>query len=353
MSLFSLKRYFFFLTCAFLLLPMPVFAEQEITVSPPIISDESKSPGILEYDLTLKNGSDSRRDIYVIVRDVVEGGEKKYDDPSELEMTEFLTRWVKIERGVIELGPGEALDIPLKLNIPSNVSPGFYHAAITFARGSNRPQAEKAADDKNEAKLIVNLEIKKHEVEKAQVVKFSSGGSILTGSPVDFTVEIENIGNKDIIPEGEIIIYDKSGKIVDSLNVAEPRKTVSSQKGKNKQKYQVSWEPEKKFGKFKAKLMMYYGQDQKDLNDILTFVLMPLPLLIILGLFIVSLVALFSYLLLRNNITNDITNDGYATPKGDMVEMPFEAKEVEDEPGAGVKPERRSGEYVIDLKSRR
>lgn len=339
----------FFQAAVLFLLVFPCFAHAgvEISATPSIISEKTEKPGILEYDISLENTSDNKQSLYVIVRDVLKKGEKEYKDPSELPMSASLARWIKIERGVIELESGDKRSIPLKINIPSKAEAGVYHAAITFARGSNRPRAEKAAREKNEAKTIVNIEVVEHKIKKAEVSQFSAGGSIIANSSVDFSFKISNIGNKEIAPKGEVVVYDKSGRIVDSLPVPDSGALIGPD---DSRKYSVSWDAERRFGKLKAKLMMYYGKEHKDLYDMTTFVLMPKFLLFALGLFIVCLAAGFSFLLLRGNITRQESEEG-----GDYEDEEAE-KEAVSAPVPSKQPpkkEKKRGDYVIDLKSRR
>lgn len=353
-----LKGTGFLLAGCLLLFPWDFsLASGQVSVSPAIISEKTGSPGILEYNIKLENNSQGKSDIYVIVRDIVDGGEKKYKDPSELPMLTSPTRWIEVKRS-IELLSEESKEIPLKVNIPSGVEPGFYHVAVTFAQGSNRTQAEQAAEEKNELKLIINLEIEKHEIEKAEVVNFSAGGGIITKFPVNFSVKIKNIGNKEVIPEGEIVIYDGGGRLVDSVKVAEVRETIYP--GAD-QEYRVSWSSERKFGKFKAKLMMYYGADQKDLQDIISFVLLPLPLLIVLVVFIVAVVALFTFLLLKRNASEDVyeqheeSNQFEEENNKEKTSMKKEAARSLDLSRKDIEPshKRINNNHIIDLKSKR
>ncbi|MBD3248238.1 hypothetical protein GF382_03020 [Candidatus Falkowbacteria bacterium] len=275
---------------------------EEISVEPALIDEEADPRDLLEYDIKIKNNAEERRDLYVIVSDISESGEVSYDDPSELDQASSITRWTQITRGVIELSGGEERVIPLKINIPNQAIPGTYHAVITFARGSNRLMAEDAAKTKNESKVMINIKIKKNEVELAEVSEFGTKGGVITKVPVEFKTVINNIGNKDIIPEGEIVIYNKSGKLIDSIKVSETRKTVPAGK---KTEFKTYWESQKSIGRFKAKLMMYYGQDKKDLQDVDTFVLMPLLFLVILIIFVIMSVSLLTYLLLKRSMAAD------------------------------------------------
>lgn len=348
----SVLRNIILFSLALFILPFSVKAANDIVIEPAIVSEKTSSPGILEYNIKIKNNVKGKSEVYVIIRDVVAGGERKYNDPSELSMLSSPTRWMEIKR-MIEILPEEEIEVPLKINIPSDVEPGFYHAAIIFAKGGNRTEAEEAADNKNEAKLIINLEIEKHEVEKAQVVNFSSGGNLIVDSSVDFTIDIKNIGNKEIIPEGEIVIYDKAGRMVDSVNVVETRETIFP--GSN-QKYNVSWNSPRKFGRFKAKLMMYYGSDQKDIQDVVTFILVPLPILLVIIILILAIVAFLSYFLLkRNNAEADAYYEEDELIPED-IDMPKEQKLVSDftpiDQGRFRTP-KNAENYTIDLKGRK
>jgi hypothetical protein len=85
---------------------------------------------------------------------------------------------------------------------------------------------------------------------------------------VKFILEIENVGNTKTDGEGEIYLYNKKGKEIDSIPVK-----VSLEKGRA-EKFEFSWNP-KNTGQIKARIFLEYGKEKKEIQDAIFFTFLP------------------------------------------------------------------------------
>jgi hypothetical protein len=116
----------------------------------------------------------------------------------------------------------------------------------------------------------INFEVVEDILEKAQIKAFKPEKNIFLKPPINLMLEVENIGNREIAPEGRILIYNRRGEEVDEIridkNSIEAGKTISLNKEWNNGN----------MGKYKAKIMLDYGTVVKrDLNDSLFFWIFP------------------------------------------------------------------------------
>lgn len=279
--------------CCLLLVAPVVLAQGGIVVSPVIIEQKAEARDILEFSVKIINNTRSKVDLYPIVNDIsIEEGRQEFLDPSLLDKSTSLARWVRISRGVIELWPGEEKEIPLSIYVNLSAKPGKYYTTVTFAQGSNRPEAEERALKLNQPQVMLNIEVEEHIIEKAQILKFQTDKNFFLKFPVKFLLEIENIGNREIKPEGSINIYDRRGQEIASIDINQTQAGIASAA---KNLFENIWQTKKGFGRYKAVLRAEYGDKEKrDLQGTIYFWVLPWQMLIFFsGGFLVLIIALF------------------------------------------------------------
>lgn len=239
----------------------PVFshaATQELSVTPVVIDDKAHARDILTETITLTNTSSHKLEIYPSVNNVApKDGEQPFAPAQgSQDLQASLANWIELSRGVIELSPGETRDVPFIIHVNLNALPGTYHAQISLFSGSTRDAAEAAG---SLADVTVNLEVQADVKEVMQLDKFSVGKFFLAGDDVRFDYQLENIGNQDLMPHGEIRVYDRTGSEVASVDVNKEGKAVSPE-----QIAQLAsvWSAAEGFGQYKALLTVYYGKNQ-------------------------------------------------------------------------------------------
>ena len=265
----------------------PIAFANGMSVTPVVIDEKAKPRDILKQTITILNTSDRRVNLYPSVNDVnAQVGEQEFAAASNAdERAASVANWIELSRGVVELGPGEEKVIPFVIRVHLNAAPGSYHATISFSDGSTREMAEASTPL---ASVAVNIDVAADVKETIQLNKFFTDRIFFSGDDVLFNYQLENIGNQDLKPKGEIRVYDRRGKEVAALDVNKDGQTISPD--------QVSqlasvWSAAAGLGRYKAFLNVDYGASQKaSVQDTIYFWIVPWQQL--LGLFVASIVAI-------------------------------------------------------------
>jgi hypothetical protein len=294
-----------------------------VIISPTIIDAKVSARDILERVIKIKNTKSYMVELYPFVNDVSQAeGKLEFIDPSFLDEATSSARWLEISRGVISLMPDQEIAVPLKINVSLRALPGKYYSVITFAEGGNRPLAEEAINNSNQPQLMVNLEVQEHIVEKAESVLFKTETNFNFSNPVNFSLDIKNIGNKELIPKGAIVIYDRNDNEVNTLDFNNELTAIAANEIKN---WHFAWDGGSRFGKFKAKLEIEYGNNsQRDLQDSIYFWILPVWFLGILGLLLIIL--LTSFILLAKRFLHYQKHYFHNQPNGREVIINLKSK---------------------------
>lgn len=269
-------------------------AEGQITVNPGVLDEVSGVRQTIERKVRIKNNTPTQSELYVIISSLDEASTGK----------ETLANWLQITRGVISLKSGEERELPLKIVLGANVSPGQYHAQIAFVSGANRWDAEENSKKVISTKLIVNLSIEEKIIEKLDNSFFKSARSINIEKTVNFLFHLKNIGNTQQLPKGSINIYNRNGQEVASVAINEQNEILSPEKEKD---FMAVWKADNKIGKFKAKLDVAYGRDSaKTISDTYYFWILPKWFLYLLGgiIFLLLLAMFYSFYKMRHHTIN-------------------------------------------------
>lgn len=270
------------LALAVLIAPLALFAQSEpqLIVTPVVIDEKAKARDILKETLTIENVSNRKLNLYPSVNDVdvASGTEQFVSAQSGEDRKDSLANWIELSRGVIEISPGEKKEIPFVIRVNLNALPGAYHANISFFEGSTREQAEAT---RPLAVAVVNTEVQADIKETMQLNKFLTDNFFFSGDDVLFTYQLENIGNQQLKPKGEIRIYDRKGREVASVPVNQEGKVFTPDEAAQ---LASAWSAATGFGKFKAFLNIDYGSNQNGtLQDTVFFWIIPWQQLLIVG----------------------------------------------------------------------
>ena len=282
--------FFAYVSCV----PFFAFAQDasELSVAPAVIDEKAKARDILKESITITNTTNRKLNLYPSVNDVdsLTGEEDFVSAQSAEDRAASLANWIELSRGVVELSPGEEKTIPFVIRVNLNALAGTYHAQITLAEGSTRSDAEKRDPL---ATLMVNLEVQADIKEVLQLNKFVTDNVFFSGDDVLFNYQLENLGNQDLEPTGEIRIYDRKGREVTSLDINGKGQLVAPEE--ISQMASV-WSAVNGFGKYKAFLTIDYGNTQTaSVQDTIYFWIVPWKQL--LALFVGSLIAVIFFAL--------------------------------------------------------
>lgn len=288
-----MKKLFFIVIllcyCIVLAYPSVTRAQTGVLVIPQVIDEQAKARDILEYSVKIKNLSDHQADLYALVSDLTEGETPNFQEAGKLDKETSLAKWVRIKRGAIQIPPGGEAEIPLEVEVYLGAKPGKYHAIIVFSQGNNTVIAKENYLNTNQPRLNLNIEVVEDIVEKAQLTGFKTSRNIYLKLPVVFTANISNLGNRDTVPQGSILVYNRKGEEVAELPVNALGKKIAPD---GSEEYTNTWDIKKGMGKYKAKIEIEYGsKDRRDLSDTVFFWILPLSFLIFIagGLFLAAL----------------------------------------------------------------
>jgi hypothetical protein len=258
----------------------------ELTVTPVVLDEKVKVRDILKKSVTVTNSSNRKLNLYPSVNDInpQEGEEEFVASQNAAERSGSLANWIELSRGVVELGPGESKELPFVIRTHLDAAPGTYHAIISLGEGSSRSQAEEAPPL---VEVAVNVEVMADIKEVMQLNKFFTDNVFFSGDDVLFNYQLENIGNQELQPRGEIRIYNRRGEEVAAVDVNTEGKKFSPE-----QTAQLAsvWSAATGFGRFKAFLNVDYGNSQTgSVQDTVYFWVIPWKQL--LALFIASAIA--------------------------------------------------------------
>ena len=265
--------------------PLRVFAA-DMAVTPVVVDDKAKARDILKRSITIQNTSNHKLQVYPTVNDVhpEDGTAPFVSAQSATDRADSLANWIELSRGMIEMNPGEEKTIPFVIRVASNAVPAMYHASITLGTGGDRASAEASPPL---GTVTINVEVQEDVKEFLQLNRFWTDRLFFSGDDILFNYSVENIGNQELKPHGEIRVYDRHGEEVASVPVNADGKSFSP----DKQLQLASvWSGATGFGQYKAFLNIDYGSDQTaSVQDTVYFWIVPWQQL--LALFIAALVA--------------------------------------------------------------
>ncbi len=307
----GIKKIFLVLMAVFCVWPTTLLAasngDSDYTVilsTPPVsptIIREMEKVDVAEYDIKIKNNLESGNvGLYPLVYEVGVDGVYKYYDDQSLNQDSSLAKWIDFKRSVIELAPGQENIQKLRVRPSPNAKEGSYQAVIILSRGSTQLGAAEAAEKYNEAKITINLTIKAHIIERAEVSEFKPISPILTKSPLGFSLKIKNIGNRPVTPKGDVLLYTKNGKELSSVSIG----------GQTIKPDQVGdYSVEIKFlgtpGRYKVKFLGEYGDGNKELQDIIYVLYLPAVVLTILIVLLLSLIGYLAVLINKRRMRKE------------------------------------------------
>jgi hypothetical protein len=251
----------------------------------PAISGEMEKGTVAEYTIRIKNAYQTagKVGLYALVYEVDKNGIYIPYDSSDLDVNAALSKWINFPRSVIELEQGQEVVKELNIRPSPDAKDGDYRAVIVLGRGSTQSGAAETAEKYNEPTININIKIKAHTIERAEVASLGPVTPVLTKSPLQFSLKIKNIGNVPINPKGEVVLYTKNGKELASSNI-ESSQIAPDETKEFLAKVNYIGSP----GRYKVKFLGEYGENNKELQDVIYFLYLPTVILIIIIVFIIG-----------------------------------------------------------------
>lgn len=307
----SIKKIFLtgLLSIAFFTLSIQISHGSEISVHPLLLDLELESREVVTHNISLTNDSDTKISVYATVNEIAidaDGEIKQFISPVMTDRTETITSWVEIVRGRIELEPRETKTVPLTVRMHPQTKPGEYHAFISFIPEKKRPAAEEIALRGNAEGLILKISLNEIRNEQLRISTLQVSRLIIKENQRTMSIEVENSGESDAVPTGEIIFYNGRGEEIASAQVNEQRVVVPS---KTKTSLLVTVPFFNELGRFKANVTLQYGGNNKSSTfDTVQFFMLPYKMAAIL-VFVIILCSLFVTYLLRRVFRDELEFD--------------------------------------------
>ena len=295
-----------------------VFADVQagyLKVEPVIIDERGNPREIFEETVILTNNANYKINIYASVHNLdKKEGEREFYGPAQSDLTKSLANWIEINRGVIQLLPGEKRNIDFLIKIGPRAIPGIYHANVAFYEGSDRIEAEKRMAG---PAVLINLEIAEKNDGILRLKKFAADRTFSPGFPVSFTYELSPCGrctagteNSETVLinlSGEIIIFNRRGEEVGSrpisgISFGEAGKILAvspnNDSSENSGALANFLELNKNFGRYKAILYLRSG-NLSPIQDIAFFWVIPWQILTVLIFTLFAIIVITAHLFRR------------------------------------------------------
>ena len=256
-------------------------AASTYTVAPLVIDEEVEARDIIEKTITLTNTGTAPVTIYPTVNNIAmgEGGTiQEFLPPVMSDQTTSLSSWIEISRAGIDLRISETKKITLTLRVNPNAKPGEYHALVAFPSGGNRDEAERMVQNGDAPGTIVTAKLVDKKTSLLKLSRFIVDRFVTNTHNTAATYSVRNPGDEALVPTGDIIFYDTTGKEVAALPVNPD--SISIPPGAE-QTFEVSVPIEGLFGKYKAFLSVEYGTGNiASVHDTTFFYVFPLKTLL-------------------------------------------------------------------------
>lgn len=253
----------------------PIFAHAatpEITATPVLFDEKAQARDIINESFSITNTSDRTLTLFPSVNDIhaADGQQPFANAQNANQASASLANWIELSRGAIQLTPGEERTLSFIIRVAPNAASGQYHAAITFTNGSTR---DAASTQTPVAEVDVNVQIQADLKELLQLNAFATDNIVFSGDDVLFKYQIQNIGNQNVDPKGEVRIYDRRGEEVATVDVNSEGKIIQPEEVTQ---LASVWSGASGFGQYKAVINVDYGSGQAaSVQDVTYFWVIP------------------------------------------------------------------------------
>lgn len=266
--------------CTLVLTGTPhVFAQEGISVMiQPSTIEEQVDPGqVIEGNLTITNENGGAQTYVISTRNITgmtDNGTPQFsdeyvDDPLEA------AYWLEPLQKTVTMDVGESKQVPYRISVPADASPGGYFAAFFVTREAEQALESGAGVGFHVASLV-SLRVKGEVFEDMQFKEFyTEGMSFFTEPKVEFKARLENSGTVHQRPLGIITIVDMFGKEVGLVRFNENGGAILPRFDRL---FNTTWEHDGfALGRYTAIASVLIGEDKKStLTREVSFWVLPL-----------------------------------------------------------------------------
>jgi hypothetical protein len=312
-----------------------------IEISPLPIEVNAKPGTTAVRDLRVRNSGTQAEDLKISLKTFrAEGpdGHVVLRDPTPLD---DYTKWVSFDKTVFSAPAGQWQTIKMTVALPKDAAFGYYYAVQFELANPPKPKPGTARLQGAVAIFVLLNAEAPGASRKIQVTSFKADHSTYEFLPVNFSVQVKNIGNVHTAPHGNI--YIKRGKKqVASLNVNTTEgmvlpksfraftaswndgfpvyKTITDDQGQpikdihGNTKQRLKWDFSKasklRFGHYTADLLLVYNDGQRDIpiTGSLSFWVIPWRLIFFI-VFIIAAPAVLVYVIMRRRFNKRLEKE--------------------------------------------
>lgn len=230
-----------------------------IELKPSALEQGAEAGQVIDQVFSLTNISDREQTYYLLTKDISgasDTGAPIFADPGA-EVTGYeLSTWVSYTNDPIVIKPHSTVDVPVKISVPTNATPGSHFGAL-FATVDPPRLRESGAGVGYEVGALISIRIAGDALESARIREFSTEKLLNSSVNVKFLVRVENPGKVLIRPHGPLEITNMFGKRVGFLTVNDSLAGVFPG---DTRAFNAVWQSDElAFGRYQAIVGLAYG----------------------------------------------------------------------------------------------
>lgn len=272
----------------FSFVPAEAQTGQTLSVSPALY-DLAVSPGQqLESSIRVINPNPYDLTVYLEVvnfRPRGEGGDGQFIPigPSDTLTKATLAEWFALSAEPISIPQGTAVEVPFKVVVPGDASPGGHFAAILVG---TRPLTDESDRSKIQTNQIISslffVRVAGEVIESGMIREFTTTDNVYSRPQAEFLLRFENRGNVHLQPQGEIKIINMWGKERGTIPINQYSNFGNVLPDSIRQ-YRLVWSGEWShldIGRYTAVITLAYGLDERRfVSSEITFWVLPLGII--------------------------------------------------------------------------
>ena len=293
--------------------------EFSLGIYPPIIQIDALSPSKISTPITLENLSAESVTLSIQLKQFVpkelENGEITYidrpDDPHKKMFSKVKVKENALNRSQITLTPKQRKNLNLEITLEENEPASDYYFSILFVSNPIRVSGETESYSSGAIASNILLSVGEKDIPKGRITDFSAPFFVTKG-PVAFRVRVENQSPYFITTEGNIIIKNIFGQRIGNLELISSNilgksarlltNKEGAEEGLNGPK--ALWKEKFLLGVYTADLTISLSEQGPILRDRLTFIAVPLE--IIIGFLIAIAMLFFIYKRVKAKMNNEL-----------------------------------------------
>jgi hypothetical protein len=199
---------------------------QAIAISPVMIDLEIERGQAQDGVITLQNTGPAAATYFISAQNFVSKGEEGQQEfVTDNQLTD-LAAWIKPEVESITLKSNEVQAVHYSVRVPTDAAPGGHYAAVFFSTQPSAGEGATAVGVGTKTGALFLVRVPGKIVESAEIKDFSSPNRLYNSLPASFILRIQNLGNVHLRPQGQIVIKNIFGQVVENVPLNPTEATV-------------------------------------------------------------------------------------------------------------------------------